>query len=77
MVTLSDNDAAWWVYRRVGGQPAMLEVARAARMRQFVEVGWWSDEEVTAADQARFFARIDRLVPREPPRLRARVAGRR
>ena len=65
MVTLSDNDAAWWVYRRVGGQPAMLEVARAARMRQFVEVGWWSDEEVTAADQARFFARIDRLVPRE------------
>ena len=65
MVALSDNDAAWWVLRRIGGQPAMLEVARAARMRQFVEVGWWSDEEVAAADQARFFARVDRLVPRE------------
>jgi hypothetical protein len=63
MVLLSDNDAAWDVYRRIGGQPAVLAVAQAAGMRRFVEVGWWSDEEVTAADQARFFARIDRLVP--------------
>jgi hypothetical protein len=64
MITLSDNDAAWDVYRMIGGGPAVQEVARAARMRHFVEVGWWSDEQLTAADQARLFYRIDRLVPR-------------
>jgi hypothetical protein len=63
MITASDNDAASAVYARVGGD-GMRRVARAAGMRRFVEVGYWSDAQITAADQARFFLRIDKLVPR-------------
>ena len=73
MVTRSDNAAAWDVYRHVGGGLAVSAVARAAGMRRFVEVGWWSDEQVTAADQARLFARINRLVPRAHRRYARRL----
>jgi hypothetical protein len=63
MITASDNDAASAVYARVGGE-GLRKVARAAGMRRFGEVGYWSDAQITAADQARFFLRIDKLVPR-------------
>ena len=62
MITESDNDAAIAAYPLVGGA-GMLEVARAAHMQAFVEVGHWSDEQITAADQVRFFWRLDRLLP--------------
>jgi Beta-lactamase enzyme family len=62
MITFSDNDAASAVYARVGGE-GMRRVAHAAGMRKFVDVGYWSDAQITAADQARLFLRIDRLVP--------------
>jgi Beta-lactamase enzyme family len=62
MITASDNDSASAVYALVGGD-GMREVARAAGMRKFVEVGYWSDAQITAADQARLFLRIDKLVP--------------
>lgn len=64
MITESDNDAAATVYRRVGAG-AMNSVARAARMQRFGEAGYWASARVTPADQARFFYRIDSLVPAE------------
>jgi hypothetical protein len=62
MITVSDNDAASAVYAQVGGA-GLRSVARAAGAKRFAEVGNWADAQLTAADQARFFLRIDRLVP--------------
>jgi hypothetical protein len=62
MITLSDNDAAGAIYARVGGE-GLRRVARAAGMRRFDDVGHWAGARITAADQARFFLRIDKLVP--------------
>jgi beta-lactamase family protein len=62
MITVSDNDAASAVYAQVGGH-GMRRVAKAAGMRQFADVGHWAGARITAADQARLFLRIDRLVP--------------
>jgi hypothetical protein len=63
MIRFSDNDAADAIYGRVGDR-GLLEVARAARMRRFGAAGWWSEAQLTPADQARLFLRIDTLVPR-------------
>jgi hypothetical protein len=62
MITVSDNDAASAVYAQVGGE-GLRRVAGAAEMRKFTDVGHWAGARVTAADQARLFLRIDRLVP--------------
>ena len=71
MVTASDNDAADRVYRSLGGA-AVTAVARAAGSRRFAEMGHWSNEQLTPADQARLFLRIDELVP-PPHRAYARL----
>jgi beta-lactamase family protein len=63
MITWSDNDAAGVVYAQVGGA-GLGEVARAAGMTHFADVGDWAAARVTAADQARLFFALDRLVPR-------------
>lgn len=62
MIRSSDNDAASAVYARVGGG-GLRGVARAARMRRFVDVGDWAGSRITAADQARLFLRLDAVVP--------------
>ena len=62
MITLSDNDAASALYAQVGGD-GLRNVAQAAGMHRFTEVGHWAGARITAADQARLFLRIDRLVP--------------
>ena len=62
MIVVSDNIAADTVYRQVGGS-GLHAVARAAIMRKFADAGYWANAQITAADQARFFLRIDRLVP--------------
>ena len=67
MVTASDNDAADFVYGRVGSA-GLGDVARAAGMTHFV-TGYWSQAQVTAADQARLFLRLDRVVPPRNRRL--------
>jgi beta-lactamase family protein len=63
MITVSDNDAASAVYRRVGGA-GLYRVARAAHMTHFADVGNWADAHITPADQARLFLRIDTLAPK-------------
>jgi beta-lactamase family protein len=62
MIVVSDNGAADAVYGRVGGG-GLRAVARAAGMRKFADVGHWAGAQITAADQARLFLEIDRLVP--------------
>jgi beta-lactamase class A len=62
MVRESDNDAADAVFARLG-DPGLLAVARRAGMRSFGPAGYWAEARVTAADQARLFARLDRVLP--------------
>jgi D-alanyl-D-alanine dipeptidase len=62
MITASDNGRASAIYGRVGGA-ALQALARRAGMRDFTDVGYWSGALFSAADQARFFARFDRLTP--------------
>jgi hypothetical protein len=61
MVRTSDNDAALASYATVG-RPALLAVARAARMRRFALPSLF-DAQLTPADGARLMLRVDRLVP--------------
>jgi Beta-lactamase enzyme family len=63
MITWSDNDAADSIYARVG-DPGLVAVAEAARMRRFTVAGYWGNAQVTAADLAHFFSRVRRLLPR-------------
>jgi beta-lactamase class A len=63
MIRVSDNRAATAVHARVG-LPALRALARRAGMRGFVPHPVWGGSTVTAADQARFFLRVDRLTPR-------------
>jgi hypothetical protein len=63
MIHESNNDAASAVLARVGAG-AVLRVARQASMRDYAPgVGWWAYTQTSAADQARFFVAIERLIP--------------
>ncbi len=62
MITVSDNKAAKAVYGAVG-RSGIYRLAAAAGMRNFAVAGSLFDAQLTAADQARFFLQIDRLVP--------------
>ena len=72
MVRSSDNDAASAVYAQVGAA-GLRDVARAARMRRFLDVGYWSGAQITAADQARLFLRLHAVVPRRHRRYARRL----
>jgi D-alanyl-D-alanine dipeptidase len=63
MITQSDNDLATAIYLRVG-DAALRDLALRAGMRSFSVSGYWSGSTFSASDQARFFRRFDRLVPR-------------
>jgi len=63
MIRLSDNGAADAIHARVG-LPALSALARRVGMTHFSPYPVWGGSTVTAADQARLFLRIDRLVPR-------------
>jgi beta-lactamase class A len=72
MIRRSDNVAASRV-RNFVGNGGLYAVARRARMRRFVAAASWGSSQITAADQARFFLRIDRLVPRRHRRYAMRL----
>jgi len=63
MIHESNNDDASAVLGAVG-EGAVLRVAREAGMRDYVPgVGWWAFSQTSAADQARFFYALPRLIP--------------
>ncbi len=63
MIHISDNQAASAVLSIVGGA-ALQRVAREAGMQDYAPgVGWWAFTQTSAADQARFFDMLDRLIP--------------
>lgn len=59
MITVSDNDAADLIYSRVG-DTGLREVAEKAGMRAFDVSGYWGNAQLTAADLARFYSRLER-----------------
>jgi Beta-lactamase enzyme family len=66
MIQVSDNTAATVIYSRLG-DPALYRLARRAGMHNFSVGGYWGSAQITAGDQVRFFAQLDRLTP---PRYR-------
>jgi beta-lactamase class A len=62
MIRVSDNDAATAIYARLG-DAALYRLARRAGMKSFAVSGYWGSAQITAGDQARFFAHLDRLTP--------------
>ncbi len=63
MITRSDNGAALLLFGRYGSL-GLERVARLARMKHFTSLGTLFEGRIAAGDQARFFVRIDRLVPK-------------
>lgn len=63
MVEKSDNDAANRIYLAVG-DGGLNELARDARLERFHTQPVWGNTTLTPATQARFFARIERWIPR-------------
>jgi beta-lactamase class A len=72
MIARSDNDSADAIYARVG-DAGLREVASAAGMRRFDVAVSWGYAQVTAADMARFFARLRTLVPPQQRRTALRL----
>jgi hypothetical protein len=64
MINVSDNNAATQTWSIVGDS-GLYEVAHAAGMTDFSIVGIWADAQISAADQAKFFFEMDKLIPRE------------
>jgi hypothetical protein len=63
MIHISDNNAASAVLAIVG-DAALVRVARESGMADYAPgVGWWAYTQTSAADQARFFFALERLVP--------------
>jgi Beta-lactamase enzyme family len=62
MIRVSDNFSATQLYELVGPD-ALDAVAADAGMRGFASSAFWGNCLVTAADQARFFIALDRLLP--------------
>lgn len=71
MITASDNKAALRIYNEQIGDAGLYAVAHAAGMRDFAVHGAMFEAQLTAADQARLFLKIDRMVP-APRRAYAR-----
>lgn len=63
MIRLSDNASADAIYAKVG-DARLRGLAKRAGMRDFAISGDWANATVTAADQARFFLALDRLLPK-------------
>ena len=68
MIQRSDNGAANTIYATVGND-GLNRLARAAGMRRFVPSAIWGLSEITAADQAPFFFRLRRYIPKRHRRF--------
>ena len=67
MIRVSSNDAATWVYQRVG-KPSLRRLAQRAEMDEFsICCTSWTYAMFSARDQAKFFWQLERLTP---PRFR-------
>jgi hypothetical protein len=64
MINVSDNHAATQTWRLLGND-RLYDLARAAHMRDFSITGDWASAQLSAADQARFFYKMDSLIPRQ------------
>jgi Beta-lactamase enzyme family len=62
MIRRSDNRSASTVYDRVG-PGALYALADEARMKRFSTQGVWGLSQITARDQARFFYRLENVLP--------------
>ena len=68
MIEISDNDAADAAYGWVGDSGLVAVGKRAGMHELVVPGGHWGNVQFSAADQARLFIQIDKLVP---PRSRS------
>ncbi|HET9120635.1 MAG TPA: serine hydrolase [Solirubrobacterales bacterium] len=76
MITYSDNSAADAIYARVGDE-GLRQVAERAGMGSFEPVpGYWGGDQITAADIARFFYRLEANLPRPYRRYGMRLLAR-
>jgi|GEM_PF-1015137 len=74
MIRESDNDAGDTVFFAVGGDAGLRDVAARAGMRRFVaDRGYWGYATIAAADQARFFFSMEKLIPKRHRRLARRL----
>ncbi len=64
MIHVSDNSAATQTWSIVG-DAALYRLAREAGMTDFSIVGIWANAQISPADQAKFFFRMDSLIPRQ------------
>jgi hypothetical protein len=64
MIHVSDNSAATQTWSIVG-DGALYRLAHEAGMTDFSIVGIWANAQISAADQAKFFFRMDSLIPRQ------------
>ncbi len=72
MIRSSDNGAATRV-RNLVGWAAIDRLARKAGMRQFVQFAAWGSSRISARDQARYFYRLERYIPRRHERYARRL----
>ena len=63
MIKRSDNEAATRI-ANILGPKRMYRLARDAKMRRFRYTRPWGNSLITASDQARFFFRLERFIPR-------------
>ena len=64
MIHVSDNSAATQTWSIVG-DGALYRLAHEAGMTDFSIVGIWANAQISPADQAKFFFRMDSLIPRQ------------
>ena len=74
MIAYSDNDAADAIYYRVG-DAGLIDTAARAGMENFTVAGYWANAQITAADTARFFWRLDQVLGSAHPEFGKGLLG--